>query len=274
MMSNMPVVSVVTVCYNAEKSIRRVLDSVISQTYSDFEYIIKDGASTDRTNEIINDYKVAFEKKGIALIYKSEKDNGIYDAMNQAVSLCSGTWINFMNADDSFYDEKVLDTIFNNRQYENAHILYGDTLEVEFEEYYYYCKRLDLIEKRMPFSHQSVFARRDVLQKYPFDLQYKIAADYDFLLTAYQAGLEFFDVNTIISVVEKQGVSSLSLYDSFVQAVALHKNHGIVNYSEKQYKHKLKYVRLKQFGMDYFPNWLKYLIRRYQRLIRKQRRVM
>lgn len=273
-MSNQPMVSIVTVCYNAEKSIEHALKSVLSQTYQDFEYIVKDGASTDQTMQIIENYRDKFAAKGIRFVVVSEKDSGIYDAMNRAVQLCSGTWINFMNADDRFYDEHVLEQIFGQNQYETSHILYGDTLEMEYGEYYFYCKNLNLIEERMPFSHQSTFARREVLLQYPFDLNYKIAADYDFLLTTYQAGLTFTDVNTIVSVVEKEGVSSLSLYDSFVQAVELHKNHGIVNFTEKQYKRKLLYARIKQFGMDFFPNWLKYLIRRYQRLIRKQKRVM
>lgn len=273
-MSSRTTVSIVTVCYNAEKTIEHVLESVLSQTYQDFEYVIKDGGSTDKTMQMIDRYRERFLQRGIPFVVESEKDDGIYDAMNQAVKLCSGTWINFMNADDRFYNANVLEHIFGQNEYETSHILYGDTLEVEFGEYYYYCKNLDLITKRMPFSHQSTFAKRDVLLEYPFNLQYRIAADYDFLLTTYQAGLTFTDVNTIVSVVEKEGVSSLSLYDSFVQAVELHKNHGIVNFTERQYKRKVRYAKIKQFGMDYFPNWLKYFIRRIQRFLRKQKRVM
>lgn len=72
-----PLVSVVTVCYNGEKSIKRVLDSVLCQKFDNFEYIIKDGGSTDRTKEIIEGYKRKFKKRGIPLTYVSKKDEGI-----------------------------------------------------------------------------------------------------------------------------------------------------------------------------------------------------
>lgn len=272
-MNGIPKVSIVTVCFNAQKTIKNVLESVLDQTYSSFEYIIKDGGSSDHTQEIVDAYIPRFAERGINVIYRSEKDAGIYDAMNRAVELCSGTWINFMNADDKFYDCNVLQNIFCEHDYPDSHVLYGDTLEVEYGEYYFYCKQLDLIEKRMPFNHQSTFARRDVLQRFPFDLEFPIAADYGFLLDVYQAGLHFTDLNLTVSIIEKEGVSSVNLFTSFWEAENLRRKHGIFNLSEKALKKKLFIMRIKQFGMDYFPNWLKYFIRRVQRLVRKQKRV-
>lgn len=268
-----PVVSVVTVCYNAQATIEHVLESVLSQDYGKFEYVIKDGGSTDGTLQKIQAYQEKFLARGISMYVISEPDKGIYDAMNQAVRLCSGIWIIFMNADDKFHNGTVLSDIFENNMYMDSDILYGDTLECEFGEYYYYMKDLGVIERRMPFSHQSTFARREVLLKYPFDLKYRLGADYDFLLTAYQAGLVFTDVQVIVSVIAKEGASSVGLYDSFTEAAALHKAHGISNFTEKELKHKLRYAKLKQFGMDHFPAWLKYLIRKVQRVMRKQKRV-
>ena len=267
-----PLVSVVTVCYNGEKSIKRVLDSVLCQKFDNFEYIIKDGGSTDRTKEIIEGYKRKFKKRGSPLTYVSKKDEGIYDAMNKAVSLCRGEWVQFMNADDRFYNSYVLSNVFSGKDYEGADILYGDALEQEFGQYYYYPKRMGEIESRMPFSHQSSFVRRRVLEKYPFNISYKIGADYDFLLTAYKEGLSFQDVNTIVSVVAKEGVSTVNLYDTFVESMEIRKRHGIFLMTNKEYKRVLIFVRLKQIGMDYFPKWLKFCIRKVQRIMRGQQR--
>lgn len=265
-----PIISVVTVCYNAEKLIEQVINSVLSQTFDGYEYIIKDGASTDRTFQIAQSYREKFEEKGITFKCISKKDGGIYDAMNEALSYCEGTFIHYLNADDRFFDENVLSRVFSKRSWEDSDILYGDTLEIEFGEYYYYMKDLGVINRRMPFSHQSTFAKKDALIKYPFDLKYKLGADYNFLLTCYQAGLTFSDVNTVISVVAKEGVSSIGLYDSFMEAIAIQKEHGIENFTEKQLKRKIKVTSVKQFGMSYFPGWLKYAIRKFQRKVRKQ----
>lgn len=265
-----PVVSVITVCYNAEKLIARVLESVLSQTYGEFEYIIKDGGSTDRTNQIIEKYKERFQEKGIPVRHISEKDQGLYYAMNAAVSVCKGQFVNFMNADDRFYDEQVLERIFREKTYEEADILYGDALECEFGEYYYFPKNIENIKRRMPFNHQATFVRREVMLQYPFDTKYRIGADYNFLLTAYDQGLRFVDLNTLVSIIAKEGVSTVNLYDTFVESTVIRKSHGIELYSDKEYKRKLAYTKCKQFGMNFFPNWLKYIIRRIQRKMRGQ----
>ena len=81
------------------------------------------------------------------------------------------------------------------------------------------------------------------------------------------------DLNLTVSIIEKEGVSSVNLFTSFWEAENLRRKHGIFNLSEKALKKKLFIMRIKQFGMDYFPNWLKYFIRRVQRLVRKQKRV-
>ena len=104
-------ISVITVCYNAEKEIEKTIKSVLKQTYMDYEYIFIDGKSKDNTLEVINRYIPEFEKKGIRIKLVSEEDQGIYDAMNKGVKHASGEWINFMNAGDCFHDEYVLEKI-------------------------------------------------------------------------------------------------------------------------------------------------------------------
>lgn len=264
------VVSVITVCYNEAKTIRKVMDSVLSQTFDSFEYIVKDGGSTDGTNEIIDSYRGRFEEKGISFYHLSGKDGGLYDAMNIGVKNSHGVWVNFMNADDCFYDEHVLTRIFEGKTYEDSALLYGDALEEEFGEYYYYKKCPELIESRMPFNHQTVFAKKEIMEKYPFDLTYRIGADYNFLLTVYKAGLKMTDTGVLTSVIAKDGVSTVRLRDTYIESIAIRRSHGIPQMSDEELKKALRFVGLKQFGMDYFPKWLKYLIRKVQRVRRGQ----
>ena len=95
-----PFVSIITVCYNAGEELTKTITSVLAQEYTDYEYIIKDGGSTDQTLSIAESFRESFWQKGISYRIVSEKDGGIYEAMNIAVRLSEGTWINFMNAGD------------------------------------------------------------------------------------------------------------------------------------------------------------------------------
>lgn len=115
-----PKISVVTVCYNAINDIEKTILSVINQTYSNIEYIIIDGGSTDGTMDIVNKYKDKID------VIVSEPDKGIYDAMNKGIDRATGDWINFMNAGDCFFNNVALENVFP-RNYEsvNFDILYG-----------------------------------------------------------------------------------------------------------------------------------------------------
>ncbi|RXE60893.1 glycosyltransferase, partial [Muribaculaceae bacterium Isolate-001 (NCI)] len=105
-------ITVVTVCYNAVKEIEKTIQSVISQTYDNVEYIIVDGGSTDGTLDIIRKYSSRITR------WVSEPDKGIFDAMNKSAHMATGEYINFMNAGDLFFDEKVLSDIFAGRSYD------------------------------------------------------------------------------------------------------------------------------------------------------------
>lgn len=265
-----PIVSVITVCYNAEKYIEGVLETVLNQTYGNYEYVIKDGNSSDRTNEIIEAYKVKFEQKGIQVQHIISKDKGIYDAMNEAVTHCNGIWVNFMNADDRYFTNDVLLHIFEQNSYEDADILYGDAVEAEFGNFYPYPKHMDEIEHKMPFSHQSCFIKTSLMQAVPYDLSYRIGADYDFLLKSYLAGKKFVHVDEIVCIVCREGVSTIDLKDAFIEGRTIREKYGIIEMTEKQFKRKMIFVNIKQFGMHHFPQWLINLIRRYQRVTRGQ----
>ena len=263
-------ISIITICYNEENSIDETIRSVCSQTYTDYEYIIKDGGSKDGTLKTVQKWEKTFKDKGIAFKVISSRDKGIYDGMNEAVKLSNGEFVNFMNAGDSFLSPDVLEKIFKDKDHNGTDLIYGDTVEEEFGELHYFRKCPELIKERMPFSHQSVFVRRELLTKYPFRAEYPIAADYDFLLTLYEKGYVFKDSLVAVAKVSKTGKSSVDLKGTYIESMRLRKDHGLPVPEGSELKKKLFWIGLKQFGMDHFPDGLKYMIRKVQRKMRGQ----
>jgi len=257
-------VSVITICFNAASEIVMTMESVLAQDFTDFEYIIKDGNSTDDTVSIIKSYIPKFEQKGISVNFVSESDKGIYDAMNKAVSMSKGTWINFMNAGDCFYSETVLSRIFNEKQYLTSAILYGDCAEYEYGRFYLFPKNYENITSVMPFSHQTVFARKELLSRCPFKCEYRYSADYDFLLTAHDKGLIFTDVGCVVCITNKDGVSSVNYHEMLNESALILKNHGICEISEKEAGKREFILTVKQYVLDHFPTAVKKAIRGFQ----------
>ena len=125
-------ITVVTVCFNAEQTIAKTMQSVLNQTYRPLEYILVDGKSTDNTLNIIYELKPLFQEKGIAVRIVSEKDKGIFDAMNKGVKLANGRWVNFMNAGDVFCNKDVITRLFSFDIDSDTKLVYGDTLRKKY----------------------------------------------------------------------------------------------------------------------------------------------
>lgn len=265
-----PNVSVVTICFNAEKEIVKTLESVLAQDYRDFEYIIKDGNSSDSTMDIVRSYIPKFEEKGIRIVVDSSSDNGIYDAMNIAVEESKGSWVNFMNAGDCFYNETVLTDIFFDRHYPSAAILYGDCVEYEYGRFYLFEKRPDMITDVMPFSHQSVFANRTLLSRLPFKTEFRYSADYDFLLSAHERGMHFADTGVIVCITTKDGISSVNYKDMLLESAAIRRSHNMTMPSPEEMIRVEKELRIKQYVLDHFPRFIKKYIRIVQTHMRHQ----
>ena len=177
--TNQPTFTIVTVVYNGEDEIEETIKSIIEQTYKDIEYIIVDGASTDNTIKIVKTYEDNIT------YWSSEKDSGIYDAMNKGIDLANGKWVNFMNAGDTFADNDTLSKIVKNIE-ENSDIIYGDRYYLKNnKKTLQKAKHIDTIFEKMPFGHQSVFIKNEVLKKFKFNDTYKFAADYNLLMQLY-----------------------------------------------------------------------------------------
>lgn len=215
-------ISIITICYNAESVIEKTMKSVLEQTFTNFEYIIKDGQSTDKTNVIIQEYEKRFKEKGIPFRHIVSADSGIYDAMNQATDVAEGEWLNYMNADDIFWNKFVLEDIFGHGEY-NGDILYGDSVcEHEFirgHKEYTLWRGQHQDFSVTPFSHQACFFRADLIKKYHYNPSYRIAADYDVMLRAKMDNKQFKNINQIVSWCTMDGISNIDIKRSFAETV-------------------------------------------------------
>ena len=182
---NKNVFTIITVVFNAEKTISKTINSILNQTQSFFEYIIIDGKSNDKTLDIINSYKQQFIKKNINFTIISEEDIGIYDAMNKGIDLASTEYITFLNADDTFDKEFINSCLIIVKDtspdyiYSSVHAFIGGT-EKHFIPNF---NPNTFTFKSMPFPHPGLIIKREVYNEIgKFDLKYKFAADLDFIL--------------------------------------------------------------------------------------------
>ena len=259
-------ISVITVCLNAARFVPVTIESVLMQDFTDYEYVIEDGGSTDDTESVVAGYSDRFREKGISFKYIVKSDKGIYDAMNKGAGAASGDYINFMNAGDCFYDTSVLQRISDTiDKYEgnSPAVIYGDCAVYEYGSFHLFAKDVKKITRSMPFSHQSVFARADILREHPFDTKYRYSADYDFLLKVHDMGGEFVDSGAIICITNADGLSSVNYHDTLMESAAIRTAHGLGQDLAALSK-KEKELRIKQFALDHFPGFIKKQIRKAQ----------
>lgn len=198
----LPKVTVITVVLNAASVIERTLLSVIAQDYPNLEYLVIDGQSTDGTLSIIKKNSQRITR------WQSEKDNGIYDAMNKAANLATGEWILFMNAGDTFVGSDVVSQAFLGCDLKECDVIYGDTIYA-YSGYRVLVRPLGIVtlSNGTDFSHQSCFVKTALQQEYGFDLNEPIAADYDLFLRLHKAGKVFRKVDVVVSEFSLGGFS-------------------------------------------------------------------
>lgn len=201
MMQNMnkllPKVSVITVVYNDVRGIEYTIRSVMKQTYVELEYIIVDGHSTDGTLDVIDQYREEISK----LI--SEKDHGIYDAMNKGLAVATGDYVLFLNSGDELYEDMTLEKVFSSA--ENADIYYGETKLIDEERNiigdrrHHAPKRFDWKSFRygMNICHQAIYVKRSIAE--PYDLQYELSADVDWVIRAAKKANKIVNVNQYVA---------------------------------------------------------------------------
>lgn len=232
-------VTIITVCFNCANELEKTIKSVIAQTYSNFEYIIIDGFSTDGTTDIIRKYEDKIS------LWVSEPDKGIYDAMNKGINYAQGKWINFMNAGDCFVSKDTLNNVFEKRSYsEKIKIIYGDViLDKNNDLINEKASPISCLSYKMPFCHQSSFAHIDLAKKYNFDLKYRIAADYNFFYNAYYTlGKEVFAYNeeTISLCETSSSFSRTNQYPLWLEYLKIRSQHKNARWFWDKFKNVIK----------------------------------
>ena len=201
--------SVITVTYNAEKTLERTIKSVQEQTYAHIEHIIVDGKSKDGTVDLIKQYQN--EKRH----WRSEKDSGIYDAMNKATEMAKGEYICYLNAGDAFYEKDTIEKIITAAQNNDLpDILYGETVVVNNNGYFLHNRRLKApkalnwksFKQGMLVCHQAFIIKRSLFESY--DLTYRYSADVDWCIRLMKKTDSITNTNTILIKYLNEGITT------------------------------------------------------------------
>ena len=201
-----PLLSIITICYNIKDEIEKTCQSIVNQTWQDFEWIVVDGGSNDGTVDVLNKYRSRMN------VFISERDKGVYNAMNKGIKLASGEWLSFMNGGDAYAANDVLEKVFKNKEYD-ADVLYGNINEIYPDgrtEQSNYKTKIDLsFFTNHNINHQSSFIRRKLFDKYGiYDEEYKIASDWEKWIVFAENGCNFKYVDVIIADFMCNGISS------------------------------------------------------------------
>ena len=199
-------VSVLTPCYNSVKTIEKTLECIEKQTYKNIEYIIVDGGSTDGTLELIEKHRDKLPKQ-FTLI--SEKDQGIYDAMNKGIGLAKGALIGIVNSDD-WYEENTVEQVVKYYQGNSCEVVYGmQRTYLNGKEKATFIYHHDFLSEQM-ITHPTCFVTKDTYKELGvFDLKYCSAADYDLMLRFYESKKVIFTpVYQVLSNFQLGGMSS------------------------------------------------------------------
>lgn len=205
-----PVISVITVVYNGENTLEQTFQSVFNQTYPNVEYLVIDGGSKDKTVEIIKAYQSKID------YWISEPDRGLYDAMNKGIAAAKGDYLFFLNADDQFYDNAVLEKMISS--FDNADVYYGDVMITDADN-----KDVGLrsevtphkvpevltwksLKHGMVVSHQAFLVKHSITPVY--DIHYKISADIDWMIKVLKLAKTIYNTHLIIAKFKTGGSST------------------------------------------------------------------
>lgn len=195
--------SIITINFNNYEGLKKTIDSVISQTFTDYEYIIIDGGSTDGSRELIEQYQDHFA------YWCSEPDKGIYNAMNKGIDHSKGDYLLFLNSGDWLYDNNVLYNVQKTKS--EADIISGYAIRADNGKKYqlHNDNVLMMLITRYSLAHQATFIKKELFNQYRYDENYKIASDwkswFDFLIFRNHS-LEYIDV--YVSLMDMTGISS------------------------------------------------------------------
>jgi hypothetical protein len=205
---NQPKITVITASYNAENTIEQTISSVVNQNYPNIEYVIVDGGSTDGTVSVIKEYASSYNIQWI-----SEPDQGLYDALNKGVQMATGDYIEIIGADDALVSADIISQVVRemnpNTDVFAGQVWYVDEDSKKQSPYINASMRNRSTYRGGMSPHAAMFARRELLLRYPFDTSYRIAGDYKFFLQCYydeKVQIQYSDI--MVAFFATSGLSS------------------------------------------------------------------
>lgn len=254
MRNDKPLITVITVTYNAESTIERTLESVEAQTYPCIEHLIIDGCSTDHTFTHVQRYVERNDPDRHSIRVVREPDNGLYDAMNKGITLASGDYLVFLNAGDRLHEPTTIEQIVSKTDWQgervrpnpfggslgsskNYAVLYGETDIVDEMGHFLRHRRLQAPEKLtsrsflqgMLVCHQSFYVRTDIARAEPYDLRYRYSADYDWCIRimrrAEKRRLRFLNTALILTDYLSEGLTTKNHRKSLFERLRIMAHH-------------------------------------------------
>ena len=236
-----PLISIITVTYNAEHTIERTLQSVESQTYPRIEHVIIDGCSSDHTLSHVQRYVERNGESTHLIRVVREPDKGLYDAMNKGIQHATGDYLVFLNAGDRLHESTTIEQIISKTNWQrdriNYAILYGETDLVDDEGHFLRHRRLKAPDKLtsksflcgMLVCHQSFYVRTDLAKATPYDLHYRYSADYDWCIRLMQRAekrrLHFLNTGLILTDYLSEGLTTKNHRRSLLERLRLMAHH-------------------------------------------------
>lgn len=240
-MKDNPLISIITVTYNAELTIERTLQSVESQSYPRIEHLIIDGCSTDHTMSHVQRYvERNGENKHLIRVLR-EPDKGLYDAMNKGIQQATGYYLVFLNAGDKLHEPTTIEQIVEQTRWQrnqvNYAVIYGETDLVDNKEHFLRHRRLQAPEhltaksflQGMLVCHQSFYVRTDIARTELYDLRYRYSADYDWCIRimkrAERRRLRFLNTHLILTDYLSEGLTTKNHRRSLLERLRLMGRH-------------------------------------------------
>jgi glycosyltransferase involved in cell wall biosynthesis len=254
-----PIVSIITVVYNSKDLIEKTIQNILSQTYKNIEYIIIDGASTDGTLDIVKKYNSAIS------YWISEKDKGLYDAMNKGLHVATGDYVWFINSGDLVNENETIEKIFSS-EVKNADVIFGDVMYVD-ENFNNIGLRSKITNKSLPqkltfqsfkygmvVGHQGFLMKRKLAPDY--DLKYRYVADYDWEINCMKRTENCVKVNLTLAKFLVAGVSTQQrkkCLEEKYQIIIKHwgKIIGNINWLINAARAAFSYVKRRKYVEDY-----------------------
>ncbi|TKT87653.1 glycosyltransferase family 2 protein [Dyadobacter frigoris] len=240
-----PLVSIITVCFNSQKTIKKTIQSVLDQSYPNIEYIIIDGASSDSTLPIIKEFMTNSSEDSFILV--SEPDKGIYNAMNKGINMAKGELIGIINSDD-WYETDAVETVVSSYLQHKEAIHYGFMRIIKFDqEYLVERSHFNFLNEKM-IQHPTCFVPKKIYELNGlFDESFKSAADYDFMLRIKKNGIKFITIDRILANFTVGGVSGSDI--GLLESLKIKYMNNIISkktYNTKKIELKFK-ASLKRF---------------------------